>query len=38
MTCPPDSQDLSVVYAVVMLLIGIILGMNLKQPKDPSDG
>lgn len=38
MTCPPEGQDLCVVYAGLMLLIGIILGMILKQPEDTSDG
>ncbi|GJD59299.1 hypothetical protein MTDSW087_05772 [Methylobacterium dankookense] len=35
MTCPPVEQDLSAVWCGIALLVGIILGMSLKQPPEP---
>ena len=31
MTCPPEGQDLSTVYALMMLLIGLIVGNLTKR-------
>lgn len=31
----PDAQDLSLVYALIMLMVGIIVGRKL--PRDPPD-